>query len=812
MPATMTAAFRHVLALAGVLPLWVGAPGFATAANSPEPAASSRGDQVARFVRIELSGPARILQLAEVWVIVAGQNVAIEGTASQSSTLGQSEAARAVDGNTMGDHTKGSVSHTVEGADPWWELDLGRAVPIDQVTVFNRTDCCGDRLTGMRVALLDEARALVWRQADIAAPAPRFDVAPFGAPIVTPAVTAAGKRVLQPAIDDAIERGVAFLRSTQMLDGSWDQHQHVHFGGQTALSLLTLIKAGVSVDDPAITAAREFLRANGSESTYGTGCLLMALEALGDEGLKPWATELAEQLMGTQGGYDAAGKHDGMWTYPLQPNTTVCLSNTQYAILGLRSAQRMGVNIPSRVFRKTLDDLALYGVESERSRGTSRFDDRDARLIGFQYRAEGGHGGASGSMTTAALAVLYSCRGAFGEAPPKRLEADLLELERGAWRWLDMHFAVEHNPGRPDSWHYYYLYGLERVGAFFERPTVGERDWYWDGARFLVGEQKPNGDWGDQTNTCFAVLFLKRATASLSGPTRHDASDVHIAEGADADVRWRGTGRASGTFWISGFGQDALAEVGGESALRVFRVEYKVNDAIVATCEGDASRPWRPADRYPVQLDLAALGKGRHEVGVSVQVIDPAPTAASTGYVTFTGPLLEVNVAAAPARANQEGDTIHADANLIGSARVVQASASSQLNDGHAPGLAVDGRMGTAWIAAKDDATPTWTVEFERPIRARRLAFAHADSELRYTRGHDRATELEVRINRDAEVLRFAVEPDDRRRAVIELPPGKQVRRLEVRVTKRAQGERSPGLVGFSEIELLADERRVRRR
>ncbi len=765
------------------------------------PLAAQKRSVSARYVRVELPGPGRMLQLAEVWAVVDGQNLAPEGTASQSSLHGDSAAARAIDGRTAGDHAAGSVSHTGEEANPWWELDLGREVPIDQVSLWNRTDCCGERLAGFRLLLLGEDRKERWGVVDQPPPAPRADFSVAGAAIVTPPPSTAEKLALQPAIDKAIDRGVEYLRATQLVDGSWSQHQGTHFGGQTALSLLTLLKAGVPADDPAVVAALSFLRANGSESTYGTGCLLMALEVLGDDAAREWAAALADQIVSTQGGEDASGKQPGMWTYPLHPNTTVCLSNTQYAILGLRSARRLGVDVPTRVFTKTLENLPKYQGEVERVKGLGGSDSRGVPVAGFQYRAEGGHGGTTGSMTTAALAVLHVCLEAYGTDVPKRVAADAQVLETAAWRWLDVHFALESNPNRGETWHYYYLYGLERVGAFFERPVVGGRDWYWEGARYLVAEQKGAGDWGDQSNTCFAVLFLKRATASSSGPTKRAANEVHVAEGDAAHVRWRGTGRAKTTFWLTGFGQELVTRFGGEANVRVRRIEYLVDGEPAASLEGDATRAWRPADRYAAQLDLGSRGAGKHEVRVRVELADPLLTVSTEGTLTYEGAPLVVDVPAVTPTDSEP--TSHAALNLIASTRVTAVSASSENNDGQSAARAGDGLQSSYWLSKKDDPAPTWSVEFERPVRAGKLVLSHANTERRNSRAHDRAKVIEVRINRDKEVLRFELELDDRKKSILELPPGKQVRRLEVKVVERVPGERWPGHVGFAEVELL---------
>jgi hypothetical protein len=86
-------------------------------------------------------------------------------------------AKRANDGNTEGDYSKSSVSHTAgTDNDPWWEVDLKAAKPIDRVVVWNRTDGgSGKRLDGFHVVLLDDKRQTVWKSD--ATPAPDKDKA-----------------------------------------------------------------------------------------------------------------------------------------------------------------------------------------------------------------------------------------------------------------------------------------------------------------------------------------------------------------------------------------------------------------------------------------------------------------------------------------------------------------------------------------------------------------------------------------------------------------------------------------------------------
>ena len=99
------------------------------------------------------------------------------GTATQSTTGFGGGPERANDCNTDGVYPNASVTHTDTGdTDPWWEVDLGQDRPIDLIAVWNRTDCCGDRLHDFRVLILSESREVLF-SADVAEPpAPSVEV------------------------------------------------------------------------------------------------------------------------------------------------------------------------------------------------------------------------------------------------------------------------------------------------------------------------------------------------------------------------------------------------------------------------------------------------------------------------------------------------------------------------------------------------------------------------------------------------------------------------------------------------------------
>ena len=125
-----------------------------------------------RFVRITLPGKDRILSLAEVQVFRGTENVAIKGEAKQSSTTYEAPAKLAIDGNTEGQFERKSVTHTASEPDPWWEVDLKAAGPVDRVVLWNRAGPVETRLNGYRVELLNDKREVVWKTEGTKVPKP----------------------------------------------------------------------------------------------------------------------------------------------------------------------------------------------------------------------------------------------------------------------------------------------------------------------------------------------------------------------------------------------------------------------------------------------------------------------------------------------------------------------------------------------------------------------------------------------------------------------------------------------------------------
>jgi len=82
--------------------------------------------------------------------------------ASQSSVYPGAIASRAVDGNPNNMWSGGSCASTDGQESPWWQVDLQGNFAISQVKIWNRKDCCPDRLLPLKVEV--SANGGTWTQ------------------------------------------------------------------------------------------------------------------------------------------------------------------------------------------------------------------------------------------------------------------------------------------------------------------------------------------------------------------------------------------------------------------------------------------------------------------------------------------------------------------------------------------------------------------------------------------------------------------------------------------------------------------------
>ena len=601
-------------------------------------------------------------------------------------------------------------------------------------------------------------------------------------------LSGAGWLDVERRVNRAIDQGIDYLLSKQELDGSWGHHQPNYPAGQTALSLYTLLKSGVPASHPAVRRAVAFTRATPSMKTYGRGCQLMALCALGEE----QDEELIEMLV------EALCTSDlrGVWNYP--GSGVPDLSNTQYAVLGLRAAQRAGFRVPKDVWADIAEGTLAYLDHANRTK----------EAAGFGYRPGQA---ATGSMTAAGVAILAICA-----EQTRRLPKEVKDALADGLRWVEAHYSVTSNPHphlEPGKWGplsshlLYYLYGLERVCGILGLEHLAGRNWYRDGALQLVEQQKGDGSWEDnQSNTCFGLLFLARATHPLSGLAKSPASKRNFgADDPSAPLSMRVSAAAEARMWVSSWGRRTLERYAAQGDAKagpiVKQVVYEeVPDGdreprVLSTVAGDASKP-AGLNRFAARHEFPRAGKYR--LRAVATLVDPD----DGEEIRLESPVLEIVVSQVH-RPRFLDYSLDPGRNLLASA-ASKVSASSLFHDSCKPERAFDNLQSTMWRGADDDPLPWIKIELHAELRADTFLFTHAarfsSPDVNYPA---RIRSFDLILN-DKKIHPVEMLPGDGTKTTFTLPRPVKVRTLELRVREVADHGAAPDKrsVGFNEVEL----------
>lgn len=353
--------------------------------------------------------------------------------------------------------------------------------------------------------------------------------------LALPASAPAQQAVDPGEVDLAVGRAAAFL--LKKYEKGFDPRG---WNSSLELVMLSLSHAKVSPDDPVVQKGLRELETCRLEYTYRVAGLAMALGRIDARKYQPRIAHCAQWLVDTQ-------LVEGEWGYPgtlngadeapkpleapspkagtikirRQPNGAIPrakgdISNTQFAILGLKACADAGIEVPKDTWVAAL----AYILNTQNSDG------------GWGYYFAGKQDSCSyAAMTCAGVASIAICRHALAAKDVSKEAA-----VRAGMLWLGRTFTPEKNANVENSttadslrWHYYYLYSIERVGQIMKVETLGKQKWYPAGARFLLDKQKKDGSWwtgvegewkaaGDieTADTCFGILFLTRATPPLT--------------------------------------------------------------------------------------------------------------------------------------------------------------------------------------------------------------------------------------------------------------------------------------------------------
>jgi hypothetical protein len=383
---------------------------------------------------------------------------------------------------------------------------------------------------------------------------PEVVIRPGPQPVVP--LTAQEKKRVQEAID----RGVAYLKRTQLRTGSWiigmedgledprGRNLALHYAaGFAALGGLALLESGVPAKDPAVQSAARFVRLSAPSifRTYDVAVAVLFLDRLGDVRDRPILRSLALRLAAGQNRFGGWGYNcrvlnkaeEKKLEQALRKKTRADLpkklappnnipnrselewpdrtdnSNTQFAILALGAARRHGLPLDY--------PLGLLELRFRRSETAA----------GWNYHWWPGIQRGYGSMTCAGLLGLAVGRASAEEnrAPEGRKEP-ARPTDSGIGWGLKVLGAYLRHPsdvrgggrdsslGPPGALNLYFLWSVERVGVLCGVDTIGGIDWYRWGAGLLLKTQRRDGSWLGRgsmgyaaADTSFALLFLKRS-------------------------------------------------------------------------------------------------------------------------------------------------------------------------------------------------------------------------------------------------------------------------------------------------------------
>ena len=309
------------------------------------------------------------------------------------------------------------------------------------------------------------------------------------------------KDVSAEAVRQSVAQGVRFLKDQRSRNGSWAKLTQI--GDVTALATLALLNAGEDPNSPLIKGSLDYIDSEMHEevlTTYSAGLKIMAL-AMADPDGKRYRHDVqraVDWLVDHQ-------SRSGGWSYGLGKARGVGdSSNSQFAILGLHEASKMGIEIDQRVW--------------ERAQGY--WEACFAEGGGFGYAPKRG---ATPSMTCAGIASwiiieenLANFRNLVkGDRAVCCDVTDRMGRVEKSIEKMGRNFGVQVRGGAQ----FYYLYALERAGRLSGQRFFGPHDWYRAGAKTIVAKQnKITGAWRGQglgenrevIATSMALLFLAK--------------------------------------------------------------------------------------------------------------------------------------------------------------------------------------------------------------------------------------------------------------------------------------------------------------
>ena len=153
-------------------------------------------------------------------------------------------------------------------------------------------------------------------------------------------------------VQAAIERSVQDLIGAQDNDGGWPELSEYSYG-VSSLVTLALLSAGLEPQSPAVSRALNYISRGELDRTYTVSLQTMALCAANPN-------RFARQIERNVQWLIKAQSQGGGWSYSQAIGNLADPSNSQFALLALHEAQRVGIGMDSEAARKCLAAAREY--------------------------------------------------------------------------------------------------------------------------------------------------------------------------------------------------------------------------------------------------------------------------------------------------------------------------------------------------------------------------------------------------------------------------------------------------------------------
>jgi hypothetical protein len=359
-----------------------------------------------------------------------------------------------------------------------------------------------------------------------------------------PAVVRAQDEELAKKIGEAIDRGVAYVKAY-----SDDRGRGAKRPASWALRGWALLEAGVPAGEPAVKKLADYVRQEVPEMdrVYDLSLSIIFLDKLADRGDEPLIESMAVRLMAGQ-------RNKWGWEYAVDKPNMAERTRLARLIQATEDARQKGFDIiaKKRADKEIAQDVArqlraidLAAMDSPGDNSNTQFAmialwvarrhgvpvTQSMEMIERRFQLSQVPTGAWGYTFPTTSPPLddnhhtypaMTCAGLLGLALGQGVRSKPRDLSKDFQVQLGLEVlarAMDAPPPRKKPNFHYFLFSLERVAVVYNRQKIGAHDWYLWGARQLVDTQLRDGSWSggfafDAADTCFALLFLKRANVA----------------------------------------------------------------------------------------------------------------------------------------------------------------------------------------------------------------------------------------------------------------------------------------------------------